>query len=94
MQPGPLLRCPKALCWGVPLRDSIDAPRHARELGTRRLGSMVASLKLLEYALQRLQFLTRLRELSSSGELLILVEVLSCLGNQCVDVARSRWRRG
>src|ERR1700688_4721264 len=54
--------------------------------------STAASLKLLKYALQRLQFLTRLGELSGSGELLILGEVLSCLGNQSVAVARSRRR--
>src|ERR1035438_9892106 len=56
--------------------------------------SMAASLKLLQGALQPLQFLTRLCELSGSSQLLIIAEVPSRLGDQGVDVVRSCGRHG
>src|ERR1700730_11798093 len=51
--------------------------------------SMAAGLQLLQCALQLLQFSTGLRELSSSGQLLIVGEVPSRLGDQGADVGRS-----
>ena len=55
---------------------------------------MTASLQLPQRSLQRLQFFAGLCELAGSGQLLIISEVPSRLGNQGIDVARSCGRHG
>lgn len=83
-------------------RSSLDR-RSSRERGNSRLcrieycpktPSMATPLELFQFALQLLQLLPRLAELSRRGELLIVGQIMRRVGNQGVYVSSRLVRPG